>query len=259
MRRALALLAATVLMTFAAACSKEHADAGPVVLAAASLQEALDQAADKWAERGHPRPVLSFAGTPALARQIEAGAPGDIFIAADEQWMDEVAGKGLVQPRSRATFAANSLVLIAPDSSDVELDPVPGMQLVAALGKGRLAMADPDAVPAGRYARQALSSLNVWRDAAGRTTRSENVRAALALVARGEAPLGIVYRSDAHASPDVRIVAAFPQASHIPITYPFAILQTSQHPDAPKLRDFLLSNDVQDILSAHGFNQPGPT
>lgn len=226
---------------------------GPLVLAAASLQEALGDAAAAWTARGHPAPVLSFAGSSALARQIEAGAPADLFLSADEEWMDHVAQRGLLRPGTRVSFLANRLVLIAPAASPLRLAIRPGFPLAGALGAGRLAMADPDSVPAGKYGKAALTSLGVWSAVAPRVARAENVRAALALVERGEAPLGIVYATDARASAKVRVVGVFPATLHPPITYPLARLSTSTSPDAEGFRRFLLSPAGKAIFARRGF------
>lgn len=227
---------------------------GPLVLAAASLQEAMTDAANAWAARRHERPVLSFAGSSALARQIEAGAPADLFVSADEQWMDHVAGKGLIRPGTRADFLSNRLVLIAPASSRTALSIGRNFPLARALGTGRLAMADPDAVPAGKYGAAALAGLGVWDGVKDRVARAENVRAALALVERGEAPLGIVYATDAAASAKVRVVGTFPAASHPPITYPIATLKTATNPETEAFRRFLLSREGKAIFARRGFS-----
>ncbi|MFZ5726670.1 MAG: molybdate ABC transporter substrate-binding protein [Pseudomonadota bacterium] len=229
---------------------------GPVVLAAASLQESLTEAADVWAARGHSRPILSFAASSALARQVIAGAPADLFLSADEPWMDAVAKAGRLRAGTRATLFGNRLVLIAPARSRVRLSPARGFPLARALGSGRLAMADPDAVPAGRYAKAALTHLGVWRSVAGRLAPAENVRAALVLVERGAAPLGIVYATDARASKAVRILGTFPGASHPPIRYPVAVLKASRHRDAAAFRAFLLSTQGRAIFTRHGFSAP---
>jgi molybdate transport system substrate-binding protein len=226
---------------------------GPLVLAAASLQEALGDAATAWVARGHPAPVLSFAASSALARQVESGAPADLFLSADEEWMDHVDQRGLVRAGTRVSFVANRLVLIAPVASPVRLAIRPGFPLARALGAGRLAMADPDSVPAGKYGKAALASLGVWPVVAPRVARAENVRAALALVERGEAPLGIVYATDARASAKVRVVGVFPATSHPPITYPLARLGTSASPDAEGFRRFLLSPAGKAIFARRGF------
>lgn len=225
----------------------------PLVLAAASLQESLTAAADAWVARRHARPVLSFAASPALARQIEAGAPADLFISADERWMDSIAAKGLIVPRSRISFLSNRLVLIAPRKSALRIKIAPGFRLAGALGNGRLAMADPDAVPAGRYAKAALSQLGAWKSVAPKVVRAENVRAALAFVERGDASAGIVYATDARASRAVRVVDVFQASSHPPITYPLALLKTASSTDAEPFRRFLLSPAGKRIFARHGF------
>jgi molybdate transport system substrate-binding protein len=250
---ALAIAALVALALFALVPSREEAK-GPLVLAASSLQESLEAAANAWAEMGHTRPVLSFAGTPALARQVEAGAPADIFISADEQWMDELARKGLVQARTRATFLGNRLVLVEQAEKNTQLALEPGDALAFALRPQRIALADPDAVPAGRYARQALTKLGVWQDVEPSIIVTENVRAAAALVSQGEAPLGIVYETDARAEPKLRVVARFPKSSHVPVTYPLALLESSAHPDAQTFRQFLLSDEAGAIFERFGFS-----
>lgn len=257
MFRGLATIAFSVLSLLLGSCSDAGTDKAPLILAASSMQDALEEAADVWAEDGHDLPILSFAGTASLARQIEAGAPADMFVSADAEWMDEIYRKDLIVPGSRAVLAGNELALIAKADNTIDLSIQSGFGLRTALEGGRLAMADPDGVPAGRYARQALTSLEVWIDVEPRITRTDSVRAALALVTRGEAPLGIVYRSDAISEPGVRIVGIFPQASHVPIIYPIAILATSQARDTANFRSFLLSDKGQDILVKNGFT-PAP-
>lgn len=257
-RYILGLCACTFLL-LAGACSGPDKREGPLVLAAASLQDALTEAADAWTAKGHARPVLSFAGTSALARQIKAGAPADIFISADEAWMDDLEKQGAIDPRSRISFLTNTLVLIAPAGSDVDLTIAPGFPLAATLDNGRLAIADPDAVPAGRYAKQALTRLDAWAPAAGKIVPAENVRIALALVARKEAALGIVYATDAKAEPAVRVVGTFPADSHVPISYPMALLKSARNPDAEGFRTFLLSEEAKAIFRKFGFSAPsGP-
>ena len=225
----------------------------PLVLAAASLQESLSAATDVWASHGHQRPQLSFAASSALARQIEAGAPADLFISADEQWMDVVAAEHLIRPGSRVSFLGNRLVLVAPRDRPFALRIGKGMPLASALGGGRLAMADPDAVPAGRYGRAALVSLGVWNSVAARVVRADNVRAALVFVARGEAAAGIVYATDAKAEPKVRVIGVFPQASHPRITYPIALLKTASSANAEPFRRFLVSPAGRSIFARFGF------
>lgn len=226
---------------------------GPVVLAAASLQEAMNAAADGWAAKGHARPVVSFAGSSALARQIAAGAPADMFISADEEWMDDVEKRGLIRKGSRKSFLANDIVLIAPRESTIKLPVRKGFPLARALGNKRLAMADPAAVPAGRYGKEALTNLGVWPSVAPKVASAENVRVALAFVSRGETPLGVVYSTDAKQDPGVRIVGVFPRSSHKPISYPLAILAKSSNRDATGFRAFLLSAEGRRIFTRFGF------
>ncbi|MFC3173768.1 molybdate ABC transporter substrate-binding protein [Novosphingobium bradum] len=251
------LLLALALAAFAPApftpAARADASRAPVVLAAASLQESLGAAADAWARHGHPRPVISFAASSALARQVEAGAPADLFVSADEAWMDYLAQRRLVRPETRLALLTNRLVLVAPAGSPVRLSIGPRMALGAALGSGRLAVADPDSVPAGRYAREALTRLGAWPQVARRLARGENVRAALALVARGEAPLGIVYATDARAEPRVRVVGTFPPASHAPISYPLARLARSANPEGEAFRRYLLSPEARALFRRFGF------
>nr|WP_240499901.1 molybdate ABC transporter substrate-binding protein [Sphingomonas montana] len=230
----------------------------PLVLAAASLQESLTAAGDAWAARRHERPVLSFAASSALARQIDAGVPADLFVSADEAWMDDVARKGLVRAGTRVSFLGNRLVLVAPAGRGGGQATGPGtirrgFPLARALGAtGRLAMADPDAVPAGKYGRAALTALGVWPSVARRVARAESVRAALALVARGEAPYGIVYATDARAEKGVRVVGVFPANSHPPITYPVALLKGGSAA-GEAFRRFLISPAGRAIFRRHGF------
>lgn len=229
---------------------------GPLVLAAASLQESLGAAADAWAAQHHPRPVLSFAASSALARQIMAGAPADLFVSADQDWMDALARAGLIVPETRKAFLFNALVLVAPADTRVRLRPAPHFALARALHGGRLAVGDPDSVPAGIYARQSLQAMQVWDQVAGQLARADNVRAALALVTRGAAPIGIVYATDARAEPGVRMIGVFPSGSHAPIAYPLARLKAATHPDAEAFRRFLLSDAGKAIFRRYGFVAP---
>ena len=240
-----------VLLMSLSGCG-ERADAGregPTVLAASSLQEALTEAGEAWAQAGHAPPRLSFAASSALARQIEGGAPADLYFSADEEWMDRLAQEGLLRGGSRANLLTNELVLIA--SQKAPNSDLPGR--LDLLASGRVAMADPDAVPAGRYARAALESLGRWQGVAGRIVPAENVRAALALVERGEVPLGIVYATDAKASRRVAVAFRFPSASHPPIRYPVAVLAASRHGDAEGFRTFLSTPEAQRVFERHGF------
>lgn len=252
LRRRLLLFLAAILLAPAA----NAAERGPLVLAAASLQESLGAAADAWAAKGHVRPILSFAGSSALARQIIAGAPADLFLSADEPWMDAVEKAGMTKAGTRTTLLGNRLVLIGPASGTLRLAPARGFPLAHALGGGRLAVANTDAVPAGKYAKAALTALGVWNGVAGKLAPAENVRAAMALVERGAAPLGIVYATDAKASKRVRVVGVFPASSHPPIRYPVARLKTSSHRDAAAFRAFLVSKAGRAIFARYGFSAP---
>lgn len=223
---------------------------GPLVLAAASLQESMTAAADAWEKRGHPRPVISFAASSALARQVQAGAPADLFASADEDWMDTLEKAALLAPRTRATFLGNRLVVVEPAGGRTRLTT---RTLAATLARGAVAMADPDSVPAGRYGKAALQKLGAWPQVAPRVVRAESVRAALALVERGAAPFGIVYATDAKASAKVRVAGLFPASSHPPILYPVARLQRSTSPDAEGFRRFLLSAAGKAIFARYGF------
>lgn len=211
------------------------------VFAASSLKEAMDAQVRAFTARTGDKVVVSYAGSNVLARQIENGAPADLFIAADTEWMDYAAQRGLVNRATRSDLLGNALVLVAPAASMVDLAIAPGFALAAALGNGRLALANPDSVPAGKYAKHALEFLGVWGSVERKVARNDNVRAALAFVARGEAPLGIVYRTDALAEPGVRIVGTFPPASHPPIVYPVALVAGERTPAAKALLDALRS------------------
>lgn len=226
---------------------------GPLVLAAASLQEAMTAAAHAWAAQGHAEPVLSFAASSALARQIAAGAPADLFVSADQAWMDDIAAKGLIVPGTRAPFLGNRLVIVAAAGNPVKV-PVAAAALARRLTAGPLAMADPDSVPAGRYGKAALTQLGVWTRVQPHVVAGESVRAALALVERGAAPLGIVYATDARASSAVRIAGIFPPRSYPPITYPLARLTGSTHSEAEGFRRFLLSHRGRAIFARFGFS-----
>ena len=249
---ALGLLVSLVALAPAALAEPK----APLVLAAASLQESMTAAADAWAHHGHPRPVVSFAASSALARQIAGGGNADLFVSADEDWMDYVARAGLIVPETRVRLLFGALVIVGPAGGHLHLQPAPGFPLAKALAGGKLAMADPDSVPAGRYGREALQHLGVWDQVSGQIARAENVRAALGLVAHGAAPLGIVYATDALAEPHVRMVGLFPAASHAPITYPLARLKTSTNPEGEAFRRFLLSGEAKAIFRRYGFFAP---
>jgi len=230
----------------------ENAPAQLLVFAAASLSEALDEVGRAFTARTGVRVNASYAASSVLAKQIEAGAPADAFFSADLAWVDYLDERGLLKRGSRRDLLGNSLVLIAPADSPLRLSIAPGFDLTAALGEGRLATADPDSVPAGKYARAALTKLGVWQSVSDRLVRGENVRAALAYVARGEAPLGIVYQTDAQAEKRVRVVGVFPEDSHPPITYALA-LTVRARPEAARFADFLASETARQIFTRYGF------
>lgn len=248
-----------LLIAFFAAALVAVAPAGasdsPVVFAAASLKGPLDEAAAAFKAETGTTVVISYAGSNALAKQIEQGAPAELFISADEAWMDYLAEKSLIADSSRHDLLSNELALIAPADSAATLSIGPGFDLSGALGEGRLAVADPDAVPAGRYARQALGALGVWEAVEGKLARTENVRAALALVASGEAPFGIVYATDALAEPKVKSLGAFPAATHEPILYPAALTRGAT-PEAAAFLAFLKGDKAGAIFARAGFGKP---
>lgn len=225
------------------------------VFAAASLTDVLQQIGDAYTAQTHQPVRFSFAASSALARQIESGAPADVFVSADQDWMDYLAARKLIDDATRRDIVTNSLVLIAPADSKLQLRIAPGFALAAALGKkGRLATADPASVPVGKYARAALTNLGVWQDVASRLVPADNVRTALNFVARGEVPLGIVYATDAHADPRVRIVDIFPAHTHERIAYPAAATARSQA-DAAAFVAFLGGDVARTAFDKAGFNR----
>jgi molybdate transport system substrate-binding protein len=253
MYRRRVMLAAILLASFLCGMPFAAHPANVTVFAAASLKEALDEQARQFESRTGDKVVVSYAASNALARQIEAGAPADLFISADLDWMDFLDQRKLLAPGTRVTLLGNTLVLIAPATSNVTLKIGAGFGLASALGDGRLAMANPDSVPAGKYGRSALEALGVWASVETRIARTENVRAALALVARGEVPLGIVYRTDALAEKGVRVVDTFPASTHPTILYPAAVVATSQSPSARPLLDYLHFPAAAPIWEKYGF------
>lgn len=245
---------AAVIVLCGSFCSPAAAARDLLIFGAASLNEALAAAARLYETRTGVKVVESYAGSGTLARQIERGAPADIFISADEKWMDYLEKRGLIRTDTRVDLLSNRLVLIALADSKASVVIRQGFPLAEALGGGRLAVANPDSVPAGRYARAALEALGVWRTVSSRLVRGENVRAALAFVARGEAPFGIVYRTDALAEPKVRIVAEFDPGLHPPIVYPGAVLARTRSTDPEGALRFLGSTEVRKIWERYGFS-----
>jgi molybdate transport system substrate-binding protein len=240
-----------LVMTTSQAIAAETRDL--VVFAAASLKNALDDANAAWQRETGKRAMISYAASSALARQIEQGAPADIFVSADLDWMTYLEQRDLIRKDTRANLLGNRIVLIAPRTSSVSVKIGPGLDLARLLGSGRLAMADTSAVPAGKYAKASLEALGIWNSVREKVAQAENVRAALLLVSRGEAPLGIVYQTDAAADPNVRIVDAFPADSHPPIVYPVALTASSASPDAAAFLAFIRSAKARPIFEKQGY------
>jgi len=225
-----------------------------VVFAAASLKNALDEIAATWSkDTGKPAPKISYAASSALAKQLEQGAPADMFISADLDWMDYAAGKNLIKADTRFNLLGNKIVLIAPKDSKTSTLAITGADVAKALAGGRLSMANIDSVPAGKYGKAALEKLGAWTAVKDSIAQAENVRAALLLVARGEAPLGIVYSTDAAAEPNVKIVATFPADLHPPIIYPAALTKDAKNADAKAFLDFLRSAKARTSFEKQGF------
>jgi molybdate transport system substrate-binding protein len=248
----------TCLLVLFACCGIARAAEAPApltVFAAASLKESLDEAATAWQAHTHQAVRVSYAASSALARQIEQGAPADVFVSADLDWMDELEHKQLIDASTRRNLLGNTLVLVAPASGNTApLTLAPGVDLAARLGTdGRLAVALTNSVPAGKYAKASLTALGAWPAVQDRLAESENVRAALLLVARGEAPLGIVYGSDALAEPNVRTIGTFPAQSHPPIVYPVARIAASHNPQAAAFVRWLQQPAARAIFLRHGF------
>ncbi len=250
------------LSAFAAPCTAASrataAQPEPLtVFAAASLKESLDAVTVAWTARSGQKVVVSYAASSALARQIEQAAPADVFISADAEWMEYLAARHRIDPASRFALVRNALVLVSPakgGATRVALEPA---AIAQALGtNGRLAVAETDNVPAGKYAKQSLTALGLWPALSARLAPADNVRAALAFVARGEAPLGIVYETDARAEPSVRVVARFPASSHAPIVYPAARVATSPVARSADFLAFLRGPRASAIFLRAGFSKP---
>lgn len=224
-----------------------------VVFAAASLKNALDEIITSWRANKGGESVVSYAASSALAQQIAQGAPADIFISANVEWMDFLADKALLRTATRRDLLTNTLVLIASGKNAAPVAIAPGLDMRGMLRGGRLAMAMVDSVPAGMYGKASLVSLGLWDGIASRVAQADNVRAALLLVARGEAPLGIVYASDATAEDNVSVIGVFPANSHPPIIYPAAVTAHSTHPQALALLDYLSSDAARAVFARHGF------
>jgi molybdate transport system substrate-binding protein len=248
----LGLLCLTISASLPAAEAQQTQPAQILVFAAASLTDVIQEISAAYEKTAHVKVKSSFDSSSVLARQIEAGAQADVFFSADTAWMDYLQSRNLIQPASRKNVLGNRLVLIAPAQSQIQLNIAPHFALAAALGGGRLATGDPDSVPAGRYARSALTTLGVWEEIAPRLARAENVRVALLYVARGEAPLGIVYASDALADKRVRVVDTFPADTHEPIVYPIALTKSAKS-QAAGFVALLTGPQGHDIFVKYGF------
>ena len=254
-RSALLAVAALLVAITLAACSAATGPQPLRVFAAASLQGTLDTIASRYTARTGQPVSITYAGTPTLARQLLTGAPADVFIAADALWMDTLVATGAVDAGSRIDVAGNRLVVVAARGGPGPLA-LTAPSLREALGDGRLAVADTVSVPAGRYARQSLVSLGLWDGLQGRLAQADDVRGALAFVARGEAPLGIVYATDARAEPRVRVVAHLPPRTHAPITYPAAGMSRGDRASASRFLAFLAGADARAQFARAGFTSP---
>jgi molybdate transport system substrate-binding protein len=235
-----------------AAFAQGSSETPVIVFAAASLKNALDDVSASWQKSSGHNVKISYAASSALAKQVEADAPAQIFISADEDWMDYLEGKGLIKAGSRTNLLGNKLVLIAPKDSKIALELKPGADLAKALGDGRLAMGSVDSVPAGKYGKAALGKLGLWTSVSEKLAQADSVRAALLLVSRGEAPLGIVYQTDAASDPSVKIVATFPADSHVPIIYPIA-LTGKANAASVAFYDYIKSVKAAPAFEAQGF------
>jgi molybdate transport system substrate-binding protein len=252
------LLALFTGLSFAASAAPAPAPAAErekpalLVFAAASLTNVLGELSPVWEKQAGVTVKLSFAASSVLARQIEAGGAANVFVSADQEWMDYLQSRNLLDKASRRNLVANGLVLIAPADSKVELTIAPGFPLFEALAGGRLSTGDPDTVPVGRYARSALMALGAWDEVADRLVRADNVRSAMMFVARGEAPLGIVYTTDALIDKKVRIVDTFPFNTHNPITYPAAAMRSAS-PEALAYLAYLAGTEAAPVWKRYGF------
>jgi molybdate transport system substrate-binding protein len=228
------------------------------VFAAASMKNALDDVDNSFTKQSGIKVVASYAASSALMKQVEQGAPADVFLSADVDWMDYGAKRNLIKNDTRIDLLGNRLVLIAPKDSKIDhVTIAPGFDLAGLAGNGRIATGDVRAVPVGLYAKAALEKLGVWASVEAKMAMAENVRAALVLVARGEAPLGIVYETDAKVDPGVKIVGVFPEDSHPPIIYPVALTKDAR-PDAAQYLNFLRSADAKAIFERYGFRVLAP-
>jgi molybdate transport system substrate-binding protein len=249
------LLQAILVATFLVAPASAFADS--FVFAAASLTDALKEIGAAYKADTGNSVTFSFAASSVLARQIEASRGADIFISADTEWMEYLDSRGLIKQGTRKNLLGNHLVLVAPADANVRLKIAPHFNLLAALRGGRLSIADPETVPAGKYARTALKSLGVWNSVVDHLVQAENVRVALSYVSRGEAPLGIVYTTDAMGDKGVKVVGRFPDNTHQPIVYPAALTMDSRA-EAAAFLAYLSGGKATAIFRRAGFTIPGP-
>jgi len=247
-------VAAAVLLVWGPPQAPAEAQGGGlVVFAAASLKNALDAVNAQWQKETGKKAIISYASSPALAKQIEQGAPAQMFISADLDWMDYLASKNLIKADTRSNLLGNRIVLIAPKDKAQPIEIKPGFDLAKILGDGRLSMANVDSVPAGKYGKAALEKLGVWASVSNKLAQAENVRAALLLVSRGETPAGIVYQTDAAADASVKIIGTFPEDTHPPIIYPIALTASATHPDAAAFLTYIKSASAKPLFEAQGF------
>lgn len=252
----LMLLGTLVAALPSVAAAHQSAPEPILVFAAASLQGSLDDVATAWTKRSGQQVKISYAGSAALAKQIAQGAPADVFVSADEQSMDTLQAQGAIDPATRFDLVGNRLVLVAPADGGPRAVALTRRGVADALGGGRLAMAETTTVPAGRYGRAALTTLDLWTTVSAQLAESDNVRGALAFVARGEAPLGIVYATDAKAEPRVRVVATFPARTHPRIVYPAARVRAADARRSAGFLAFLHGREAQAAFARAGFTAP---
>ncbi|CAM5430004.1 molybdate transport system substrate-binding protein [Aquamicrobium terrae] len=245
-------------LAFAAGFPAAHADEGKVtVFAAASMKNALDAVNKVCAAEVGEEATISYAASSALAKQIEEGAPADVFISADLDWMKYLHDKNLVKPDTEVQLLGNKIVLVAPKDSTAEAKIEKGFDLAALIGDGKLAMGEVKSVPAGKYGKAALESLDIWPSVEGKVAQAENVRAALKLVAAGEAAAGIVYATDAVAEPGVKVIGTFPADSHPPIVYPVAQTTESKDAETGAWLKCIESDKAKPIYEEQGFTVLG--
>ena len=244
------LLAALVLYPLTGSFAEDTVN----LFAAASTTNALTEISQIYLTKHQTKIIPSFASSSTLAKQIQQGAPADVYVSANPKWMDFLEKNNMIQPGTRIDLLSNRIVLITPQASSLTLKVAPGFDLSGVLGSEKLAMGDPAHVPAGIYGKQALESLGVWKDVEAKVARAKDVRAALVLVEREEAPLGIVYATDAAISKKVKVIDLFPESSHPPIIYPAALVAERATPQAADFLKFLQSSDAKEIFEKYGFS-----